>query len=403
MTAIVSILNKHAVAIAADSAVTFGRKVINSGNKIFTLSKYHPVAIMTYNNASYMGTPLDTLIKVFRKELGEKEFDTVDQYADEFLKFLHGPSLFSEPECADGLINHLVAFYHLMINTAKAEKHVIDEKAPDAYSQLKITLDKWKIEYSKQTKSKDFEGYSYDEFVKDAAGVIDVFKKMNKRIAIPVDEYDNFLLVFYTYLLSDAMYNDYCGIAITGYGKSELFPALVHIYLSVRIKERIRYCRIPTFFIGNGNTPARIIPFAQIKTEQTIVNGIHPDIKTLITTSFTNIMNDIGKKIPGFDGGKYAKLFNDEIDDYIKENLTGPFMDTVVHLNKEDMADVAENIVYLTSLMKKVSPEEETVGGPVDVAVISKGDGFVWMKRKHYFEPEMNPHFIHNYFKKNEE
>ena len=51
MTAIVAVLNKHAVAIAADSAVTMGdtHKVVNSANKIFTLSKYHPVAVMTYN------------------------------------------------------------------------------------------------------------------------------------------------------------------------------------------------------------------------------------------------------------------------------------------------------------------------------------------------------------------
>ena len=42
MTAIVGVLNKHAVAIAADSAVTMGNthKVVNSANKIFTLSKY---------------------------------------------------------------------------------------------------------------------------------------------------------------------------------------------------------------------------------------------------------------------------------------------------------------------------------------------------------------------------
>ena len=78
-------------------------------------------------------------------------------------------------------------------------------------------------------------------------------------------------------------------------------------------------------------------------------------------------------------------------------------MNTVVNLNKEDMADMAESIVYLTSLMKKVSPEEETVGGPVDVAVISKGDGFVWIKRKHYFSPELNPHFTNNYFREEEE
>ncbi len=42
--------------------------------------------------------------------------------------------------------------------------------------------------------------------------------------------------------------------------------------------------------------------------------------------------------------------------------------------------------------------EQETVSDPIDVAVISKGDGFVWIKRKHYFERELNQHFFANYY-----
>ncbi len=34
------------------------------------------------------------------------------------------------------------------------------------------------------------------------------------------------------------------------------------------------------------------------------------------------------------------------------------------------------------------------VGGPVDVAVISKGDGFIWIKRKHYFNPKLNVRYF---------
>jgi hypothetical protein len=43
--------------------------------------------------------------------------------------------------------------------------------------------------------------------------------------------------------------------------------------------------------------------------------------------------------------------------------------------------------------------ESETVGGPVDVALISKGDGFIWIKRKHYFKAELNPQFFANYYR----
>lgn len=42
----------------------------------------------------------------------------------------------------------------------------------------------------------------------------------------------------------------------------------------------------------------------------------------------------------------------------------------------------------------RVSRVRETVGGPTDVAVISKKDGFIWIKRKHYFDPTYNYHFF---------
>ena len=39
----------------------------------------------------------------------------------------------------------------------------------------------------------------------------------------------------------------------------------------------------------------------------------------------------------------------------------------------------------MTGLKRHVTTDEESVGGPVDVAVVTKCDGFVWIKRKHYF------------------
>ncbi len=68
-------------------------------------------------------------------------------------------------------------------------------------------------------------------------------------------------------------------------------------------------------------------------------------------------------------------------------------------LPKDELAAMAEALVSLTSFKRKVTMESETVGGPIDVAVISKGDGFVWIKRKHYFDAELNPQFFSNNYK----
>jgi hypothetical protein len=60
---------------------------------------------------------------------------------------------------------------------------------------------------------------------------------------------------------------------------------------------------------------------------------------------------------------------------------------------------MAESLVNLTSFKRRVTLDAETVSGPIDVALISKGDGFIWMKRKHYFDGEKNPHFLRNYYR----
>jgi hypothetical protein len=74
-------------------------------------------------------------------------------------------------------------------------------------------------------------------------------------------------------------------------------------------------------------------------------------------------------------------------------------MDIVESLQKSDLAEMAEALVNLTSFKRHISKESETVGGPTDVAIISKGDGFIWKKRKHYFDVDLNKHFLENYYR----
>ena len=57
---------------------------------------------------------------------------------------------------------------------------------------------------------------------------------------------------------------------------------------------------------------------------------------------------------------------------------------------KEELALIAETLVNITSFKGKISFAMETVGGPIDVLLITKGDGPVWVKRKNYFNPDIN-------------
>lgn len=80
------------------------------------------------------------------------------------------------------------------------------------------------------------------------------------------------------------------------------------------------------------------------------------------------------------------------------EKFVSPVVDTVSSLPKGELATMAEALVNLTQFRQKITMELETVGGPIDVAVISKGDGFIWINRKHYFKKEFNPYFFQKYF-----
>ncbi|MEJ1959922.1 MAG: hypothetical protein WDM70_11300 [Nitrosomonadales bacterium] len=71
MTSEVLMLNKHAVVIAADSAVTTGRdphpRYSKSANKIFDLSIHGNVAVTIFAAAEIDNVPWELVLKQFRK------------------------------------------------------------------------------------------------------------------------------------------------------------------------------------------------------------------------------------------------------------------------------------------------------------------------------------------------
>jgi len=92
MTAEVAALNKGAAAFAADSKVTIvssgGEKTNDTMNKIFTLSNVHPIGIMIYGNADFMEYPRETIIKLYRSEKNDRHDPTVEQWGQDFWRFV---------------------------------------------------------------------------------------------------------------------------------------------------------------------------------------------------------------------------------------------------------------------------------------------------------------------------
>jgi hypothetical protein len=120
MTAEIAIMNKEAIALAADSAVTMseerGQKIFTSANKLFALSKYYPVGIMFYGRASLMGVPWETIVKIYRNKLGERKSDTLKDYAHSFIAFLdNGNPLFPENQQKKYIYRNTVIYFAIII------------------------------------------------------------------------------------------------------------------------------------------------------------------------------------------------------------------------------------------------------------------------------------------------
>ena len=178
MTAIVAVLNKHAVAIAADSAVTMGdtHKVVNSANKIFTLSKYHPVAVMTYSSAAFMGVPWDIIIKEYRKELGKDSFDKLKDYVKDFITFLHKHHFFCDEQTQrDYLMLQLDSFVKSCREELSLQNGVAQEKQTEKDLRQKFISYKKYLENCE--KCTEFKNYTFADFKKYAYATIVEYSK----------------------------------------------------------------------------------------------------------------------------------------------------------------------------------------------------------------------------------
>lgn len=429
MTAVAGVLNKQAVAIAADSAVTIGspnsRKIFNKANKVFALSKQHPVGIMIYNSASFMGTPWETIIKIYRKKLGDESFPTIKQYQENFIEFLRSKEFYTN---ADTQINRLQDFALYIIDFAIDEvivnNRLLVESMSSADKAAFIKLFEKRIDayielWSRSTEyCPEFMDYTFEVFQRYSTSVFDEILEsrfLNNELEVSNELLVKIEKIVYIILRAKETWYHYTGLIFTGFGEDEIYPQLIPINISMVVDNRLRYYidEDQNTSISNNN-PSGICRFAQTDVIDTILTGIDPSLDNIYLKNFDKILTDYNKAILGVIGdtnpllseqiknvdnqiiiGELGKL-NNEIR---KEHYIIPLHNAVISLAKEDLAEMAESLIYLTYLKRRITFAEESVGGPVDVAIISKGDGFIWIKRKHYFTPELNHHFFNNYFK----
>ena len=418
MSAGICIMNKNAIALAADSAVTIGQHLAihNSANKLFALSKVAPIGVIIYSNAELMGVPMELIIKQYKSELRNKVFPNLSDYVDDFLKFLILKSdLFHFPANEKSYVTNV---YVDLLNGLNGDYQLsIQRKINEVKRDLtEAELQKIQVETVKATllfvdQLAVIPNLELHDYIKNTYG-----GEIRQYISAQFPWIEELLLTDLVEKICfvfnrDFMRNGYVGLAFAGYGENNIFPQMLHLHISGTVNNIIRYTTIENVAITEGQMSA-IIPLAQTDVMQTFLFGIND-----------SFINDIGKELPRqiqsgvnkIDDSFFAenkkqsvqqelsRITSNVINQIIQkaqQQYLFPITQSVATLPIEELALLAESMINITSLRRKVALDNNigTVGGPIDVAIISKCDGFIWLKRKHYFDRAYNPQYFYSHY-----
>ena len=183
MTAEIAILNQSGVAMAADSAVTIGlptndRKIYNTANKLFMLSKYHPVGIMIYNNAKIMGVEWEVIIKEYRKILGKQKFNTLKEYCTNFIEYLNTTRVFSEEQKRANFNQQIETSIKIIQKGIESKwNSVIGAKGSISDSQVKDITEKAIDEMLNDIGEESIIDYDFNKFLSKINDTRDILKR----------------------------------------------------------------------------------------------------------------------------------------------------------------------------------------------------------------------------------
>lgn len=369
-----------------------------------------------YNNTELISVPWEVMIKEYRRFLGDNKYPHLKDYVRDFFKFLSDHNYFTTEE---EQVKHL---YDQFIGYIDAIAYEIQRDLKDGenfeskYIKHLINLQSQLEEGRKPNESMaDLTLENFASRCEEGINLtISEIKKLSKQ---DIDKG----------VVTDLLYSVFCcriwisnctGLVFAGYGDDDIYPSIYSYQTHCVIDGKLSYAHLTGEDCEIGSKwVAAIRPFAQRDVMDTIIFGVAPSVKNIYSENFIEpmrkMLNDLANQLEtsskdaanslrsfALDGMEvYRDNYMSLCDETASAIYMKPFVNSVIPLDREDLAEFAESLIKLTSIKRKISLDQSTVGGPIDVMVISKGEGIIWMKRKHYFDPKLNHSFFDNYFK----
>ena len=383
----------------------YEERYFKGSNKIFQLSDHQPVGLMIFESADIMRVPWEIVVKTFRSELGKKSFNTIKEYALEFFAFLERASLVFPMAIQEDIL--LDTARSAAVMAIHRDAYPDDDTVRLAENAAVVAarrdeLDRMPINTGINQEFVDATLVSY------TSRLVDHFELWRGTFGhtFPTDLTPLAHLGLLEVLKIPEKHLNTTGLVFAGFGDHQIFPAYSE-FKSCGLVCGTHVVASSEDFAVTHDVPAKLASFAQTTMSDTFSLGLSEDVYRSITSTLSNNLEAYTRRVIDESGGDITKIANFEelvndarremgaaILDRAQQEHAYPLRRVLGVLPVDEMAELAETLINLQALKEKVTKSSVTVGGPVDVAIITKSEGLVWVKRKHFFDASLNSRYL---------
>ncbi|MBU6444582.1 MAG: hypothetical protein KGR48_11795 [Alphaproteobacteria bacterium] len=407
MTSEIAVMNQRAVAMAADSAVTLiggGTVVVrNEQRKLFNLMPGQPVGLMFFGVADIMGHPWDQLIGHYQKAAKPGHLPHVRDYAAGFTAMLdHLEEFFPRDRQKDeykrllaSVFRYVLQFAHYLRQSGEAQGlgdvATLEQAIALVWRDYQFLGDGTprpdlgcfpegfgqKVRQEHGGLIEELIGYGFATY-----GLSQQAQKQLHDIAV-------FCVV------KDLFLEDVTGLVFAGFGAEDRYPVVVTWYLSAIVLGIAKRTEASHDGI-DSETKSKIRIFADSEVTTAFIRGIDFNLERQVYGGFGVMMqalvDQVVDEFPAeataresvrtrFQGEvvpRYLNIFQRMIAEYQQKTFINPVLRVLEIATRSELGDTARELVSLNVFKKRIMAQRETVGGAIDVAVISRDDGFQW-------------------------
>jgi hypothetical protein len=412
MTSEIAVMNQRAVALAADSAITLigGGSVVvrNDQRKLFNLVEGRPIGLMFFGVADLMGHPWEHLIEHYQKKVRPKQFAHVRDYAVSFTGMLDNLEEFlPRAKQSDEYRRLLASVFRYIFHLAQFLSDSAEGEKPQDAAILEAAIERVWRDY--QTRPDGSPRPDLPCFPVNFGAVVarDYAKEIDELIAygfgafqLSPDARARLKAIAVFAVTKDLFLEDVTGLVFAGFGTEERYPNVVTYFLSAIVGGYVKRAEA-SYDTIDSEVRSKIRVFADSEVTNAFIRGIDFNLERRLYGGFRMMMDGLVEQVvgafPQVEGTqraevagrfqrdlvpRYLDAFRGMIADYQQQTFINPVLRVLEIAARNELAETARDLVSLNIFKKKIMAQKETVGGAIDVAVISRENGFQWFSKQ---------------------